>query len=96
MYGIEERYKAKCCSETDGKYWLMQVIDEWQKDGRKPADYMGTLARQTQNSPFADSNFLKKAFLDGCQSIGVFGAPLPQAETAPETILPHRPHLAND
>ena len=22
VYGIEERYKAKCCCESDGKYWL--------------------------------------------------------------------------
>lgn len=74
VYEIEERYKAKCCSETDGKYWLTQAIDEWPQDGRSPADYMKSLARHTQNHPFADSNFLKKAFLEGCQSIGVFEA----------------------
>ncbi|MCA9420921.1 MAG: hypothetical protein KC592_07875 [Nitrospira sp.] len=72
VYGIEERYKAKCCSESDGKYWLTQVLDEWQEDGRLPADYLTTLTRQAQKRPFADSNFLKKAFLDGCDRAGLF------------------------
>ncbi|MFH1734063.1 MAG: hypothetical protein ABIE92_05075, partial [bacterium] len=67
VYGIEERYKAKCCSESDGKYWLTQVIDEWQEGERTPAEYLQTLNRLSATNPFADSNFLKKAFLDGCQ-----------------------------
>lgn len=72
VYGIDERYKAKCCSETDGKYWLEQVLDEWKEDGRSPADFLNTLARRATKSPFADCNFLKKAFLEGCQKVGVF------------------------
>lgn len=72
VYGIDERYKAKCCSETDGKYWLEQVLDEWQEDNRPPADFLKTLARNTAKNPFADCNFLKKAFLDGCNRVGLF------------------------
>ncbi|GJL63043.1 MAG: hypothetical protein NPIRA04_16970 [Nitrospirales bacterium] len=72
VYGIEERYKAKCRSESDGKYWLTQVLDEWQEDGRLPSDYLKTLTRQARTSPFADSNFLKKAFLEGCNRAGLF------------------------
>lgn len=72
VYGIEERYKSKCCSETDGKYWLAQILDEWQEDDRSPADFLNTLSRQAKRSPFADSNFLKKAFLDGCNRAGLF------------------------
>lgn len=72
IYGIEERYKAKCCSESDGKYWLAQVIDEWQENGRSPADFLITLSRQTAISPFADNNFLKKAFLEGCTRVELF------------------------
>lgn len=72
VYGIDERYKAKCCSDSDGKYWLAQVIDEWQQDNRSPADFMNTLARQTGKASFADNNFLKKAFLDACDRRGVF------------------------
>ncbi|EGY00091.1 hypothetical protein AZA_90708 [Nitrospirillum viridazoti Y2] len=72
VYGIEERYKAKLCGDNDGKYWLTQVLDEWQEDGRRPADYLATLARQTQERPYAECNFLKKPFLDAYQKLGLF------------------------
>jgi hypothetical protein len=71
VYGIEERYKAKLCGENDGKYWLMQVLDEWKEDGRDPADFLRALARHAQKRPYAECNFLKKPFLDACQQIGV-------------------------
>ncbi|OYU45935.1 MAG: hypothetical protein CFE44_04890 [Burkholderiales bacterium PBB4] len=72
VYGIEERYKAKFCGENDGKYWLTQVLDEWKWDGRLPDDFMTTLARQANDHPFAECRFLKKPFLEACQSIGAF------------------------
>jgi hypothetical protein len=72
VYGIEERYRAKCCGENDGKYWLEQVLDEWHEDGRSPEDYMRTLSRSTAKHPFADCNFLKQAFLEGCERAGIF------------------------
>jgi len=71
VYGIDERYKGKCCSETDGKYWLTQVLDEWKNDDRSPSDFMRTLTRNAARAPLADTNFLRKAFLEGCQRIGV-------------------------
>lgn len=71
VYGIEERYKAKLCGENDGKYWLIQVLDEWKEDGRDPAKFMVTLARQTQRQPYAECNFLKKPFLDAFRHLGV-------------------------
>ena len=74
VYGIEERYKAKCCSEADGKFWLTQVLDEWQVDGRSPADFLRTITRQEAINPYADNNFLKKAFLEGCNRAGMFNA----------------------
>lgn len=74
VYGIEERYKAKCCGGSDGKYWLSQVIDEWSADNKSPADFLNTLARQAGKYPFADSNFLKTAFLEGCHRIGLISA----------------------
>lgn len=75
VYGIEERYKAKICGENDGKYWLAQVLDEWKEDGRDPADFLTTLTRQAKKKPYADCNFLRKAFLDACQTTGVFSLP---------------------
>lgn len=74
VYGIEERYKAKCCGESDGKYWLQQVLDEWHVDGRTPLEFMKTLTRQARQNPYADCNFLKKAFLDSCGRMGLFQA----------------------
>lgn len=79
VYGIEERYKAKLCSKNDGKYWLTQVLDEWKEDDRMPADFLRTLARQTDKKPYAECNFLKKPFLDACCNNGLFDA-LPQPE----------------
>lgn len=78
VYGIEERYKAKCCSDSDGKYWLTQVFDEWKEDGRSPADFLRTLVRQEGKDPFADVNFLKKAFLESCDRVGLFRGASPK------------------
>jgi hypothetical protein len=72
VYGIDERYKAKCCSATDGKYWITQILDEWKEDGRLPQSFLNTLARHTETDPFADNNFLRKAFLNGCKDKGLF------------------------
>lgn len=71
LYGIEERYKAKLCTESDGKAWLAQVLDEWKGLGQDPQDFLQTLAFSTQKRPFTDCNFLKKPFLDACQQIGI-------------------------
>tara|TARA_R110002072_G_scaffold3149_7_gene23516 strand:- start:2008 stop:3066 length:1059 start_codon:yes stop_codon:yes gene_type:complete len=72
VYGIDERYKAKCCGESDGKGWIVQVLDEWKHDGREPDEFLKTLSRQTRNTPYCDDNFLKKPFLDACQKRGLF------------------------
>jgi len=72
VYGIEERYQAKCCGENDGQSWIQQVCDEWKEDGRTPEDFLHTLARHTKRRPYAEANFLKKAFLEGCQRAGLF------------------------
>lgn len=80
VYGIEERYKAKICGESDGKYWLTQVLDEWNEDGREPTAFLTTLARQAQKHPYADCNFLRYSFLGACQKIGVFEKTLSNSE----------------
>lgn len=82
VYGIEERYKAKFCAENDGKYWLTQVFDEWQRDGKSPADYLTTLTRQATSKPYAECNFLKKPFLEACHRVGLFNA-IAKGENAP-------------
>ncbi|MDO8465642.1 MAG: hypothetical protein Q7S46_10395 [Gallionella sp.] len=78
VYGIEERYKAKLM-DGDGKAWLVEVLDEWKwseesagKEGRSPDEFLRDLKRHATKSPFTGANFLKKAFLDGCDRAGLF------------------------
>ena len=71
VYGIEERYKAKLCGENDGKYWLTQVLDEYQAYDKQPADVLAMRVQQAQSRPYADCNFLRRPFLEACQEIGV-------------------------
>lgn len=72
IYGIEERYTAKCCCENDGKYWIEQVLDESQNNGKTPQECLTTITRQAELKPFAEANFLKRPFLEACQRAGVF------------------------
>lgn len=77
LFKVDKRYKALCCGSDNsavngGKYWLTQLFDEWQQDGRSPASFMKTLNRHTENFPFSERNFLRKAFLEGCQNAGLF------------------------
>jgi len=72
VYGIQERYKAKCCGENDGKYWIEQLLDEWQEDNRKPDDFLKILSRNAEKKPYAEANFLKEPFLKACKEAGLF------------------------
>lgn len=71
VYGIEQRYNSKLCGENDGKYWLTQVLDECQAYDKQPADILAMRVQQAQSRPYADCNFLRKPFLEACQTIGV-------------------------
>jgi hypothetical protein len=73
VYGIDERYKAKCCG-GDAKDWLEQIRILRDAHGIDPAASLATLQQQTEKTPVANSNFLKKAFLEGCQGAGLFDA----------------------
>lgn len=80
VYGIEELYRAKLCTENDGKAWLGQVLDEWKESGRDPQKYLEAFDRHAKKYPFADCNFLKKPFFDACLQIGIFDNSPQQAE----------------
>jgi hypothetical protein len=71
VYGIDERYKAKCCS-GDAKDWLEQVRILRDAHGVTPEASLAALQLQTVKAPVANSNFLKRAFLEGCQRAGLF------------------------
>lgn len=77
VYGIEERYRAKLCA-ADAKAWLVAMKDEWRwhdesggVEGKQPEAYLRDLARHAAHSPYADTNFLKHAFLQACAAAGI-------------------------
>jgi 5-methylcytosine-specific restriction endonuclease McrA len=72
VYDIEERYKAKCCSETDGKAWINRVIEERRNYDCSIEKMLDAEIKTANNQPYSDSNFLKKAFLNGCNEAGIF------------------------
>jgi hypothetical protein len=70
MYGIDERYKAKCC-DGDAMDWLEQFRILRDACDVTPVDALATVQQQTLKSPLANSNFLKLAFLEGCHRAGL-------------------------
>lgn len=71
VYGIDERYKAKYCS-GDAKDWLEQVRILRDAHGIAPETSLAAVQQQAMEAPVANSNFLKRAFLEGCQRAGLF------------------------
>lgn len=72
VYGIEERYKAKCCAENDGKGWIREIVDESQNYDQTPSQYLDGKLKTAENQPWVDANFLKKPFLEACNNQAVF------------------------
>jgi hypothetical protein len=79
VFGIEERYKAKCLSKNDGKYWLIQATDEY---NTLPPEVKAMFSQQqwvqkqvnyAKAKPHASGNFLKAEFLEACRRAGVLG-----------------------
>jgi hypothetical protein len=71
VFGIEERYKAKCCAKNDGKYWLVQALDECASVGSTSKTVIAKIVRNAAANPWAEVNFLKKPFLLACQNAGL-------------------------
>jgi hypothetical protein len=70
VYGIEERYKAKCCG-NDAKGWLEEVRIMYDTYKISPAVSLAIVQKQAGITPVANCNFLKKAFLEGCQKVSL-------------------------
>ncbi|NEZ63117.1 hypothetical protein D0962_10045 [Leptolyngbyaceae cyanobacterium CCMR0082] len=75
VYGIEERYQAKCCS-NDAKDWLEQIRIFRDEHGIDPEAAIATIRQQANKDLIANSNFLKAAFLEGCNRLGIWGSDL--------------------
>lgn len=73
VYGIEERYKAKCCG-ADAKDWLEQVRILRDAHGITPEASLSAFQQQAEKAPVANSNFLRRSFLEGCQRAGLLDA----------------------
>ncbi len=73
IFGIEERFKEKCCKKSVGKYWYLQVADEFANAQIDGLNVLQKIYRDAQKSPYAERNFLKKAFLEACERAGIFG-----------------------
>lgn len=77
IFGVEERYKATCCGKNDGEYWYFQILEEL--DGfdnaidrhSKLQERMNNLRRRAAKYPWADLNFIKLPFLEGCERAGL-------------------------
>lgn len=72
VFGIEERYRAKCCAKNDGKVWLSRVNEESENYGLTPQQMLDAEILAAENKPWNDANFLKKPFLLACQAAGLF------------------------
>lgn len=73
LYGIEERYKAKC-SGRDGKDWLETIRIQKDKRNIDASESINDAKELAQIDPLANSNFLKVAFLEGCHRGGLLEA----------------------
>lgn len=72
LFGIEKRYQEKCASLTDGKYWFAQIFEAAEGFDVTLKEAYEKKIKQTVNTPFADSNFLRKPFLEACHQKGLF------------------------
>jgi len=72
LFQIEQRYAAKCCNKNGGLYWANRVLDEHQNYKLSRLEMLDAEVRIATTSPWLEANFLKKAFLEGCQRVGLF------------------------
>jgi hypothetical protein len=77
IFGIEERYKEKCASKTEGKYWYIQVYDEYSnlpflsRFFYSRSKHIGNTIKAAKTNPYAGGNFIKAPFLQACVDVGL-------------------------
>ena len=77
VFGIEERYKAVCMAKHYGKDWYSQVFDGYETakvtlgtDFSKEK-WIKSLISDARSYLYANGNFIKAAFLEGCQRANI-------------------------
>lgn len=76
LYRIDQRYSTKCCSKNGGIHWINRVLNECQNYNLTPNEMLTAEIQSVSSNPWCESNFLKKAFLEGCERAGLFSADL--------------------
>jgi hypothetical protein len=71
IFGIEERYRSKCCAENDGKVWLERILIHHTKYKRTKRQMLAAEIATAEADPWSDANFLKKPFLLACKNAGI-------------------------
>lgn len=66
LFRIEQRYASKCCKKDGGLNWLNRVLNEHQNYNLTRQQMLAAELQSANSSPWVDANFLKKAFLEGC------------------------------
>ena len=66
-----ERYKANYFAKNDGKYWLVQALDECANANKTTQEIIQTIERNAASNPWPEANFLKRPFLFACQKAGL-------------------------
>lgn len=71
LFGIERRYASKCCSKNGGVDWQNRVLNECITFKLTPREMLEAELASAANAPWAQCNFLKKAFLEGLDRSGL-------------------------
>lgn len=74
LFRIKDRYSAQCCDNGGGLYWRKRVLEESENYGLSTQAMLDAEIKSARANPWAESNFLKSAFLEGCQRAGLFDA----------------------
>jgi len=72
LFRVDQRYVAKCCNKSGGVAWLNRVFDECQNYKLTPAEMLKAELVTAAKTPWVETRFLKKAFLEGCDRAGLF------------------------
>jgi hypothetical protein len=76
VFGIEERYKAKCLEKNDGLYWFEQATEEFANvqvdlgEGFTKDQWVQQLINSAKRKPYAAGNFIKAKYLEACRNVG--------------------------
>lgn len=72
LFRIKDRYRARCHSASGGLYWRKCIFEEGENYALSIKEMLDAEIQSAGNNPWTNSNFLKKAFLEGCQRARLF------------------------